>query len=225
MRTLLLASLALSSLPSFDADACGPYGASIRMHLLTSHGDQTFAVLHKASPENVTWKRVAPRSYDHTRIAAAPALDRAIRLTLVGPDGARIVESRAHWFLDAAWGFDGVRSAMAVETGKREFRVALVGDHQDAKWIPLSGGFHSPKQQRWLKEHGFTATQYSVGFVGDVETFSIAPTADQPVRTVIRRDNALLGHALGRAIGAVSVAGLTYILVEHDGAVRAIDVY
>jgi hypothetical protein len=143
MRTLLIAALAISTFSSPAAEACGDYRFRPRVFLLSSHGvktttgwqTRTFAVLGNDAPADAKWRALAPRTYDHSRIANAPALEHDVQLTLVGPGGTRIVTSRSRWFLDSAWRFGKPSIVVEVSTGDKQLTIALAGRHADAVWI------------------------------------------------------------------------------------------
>jgi hypothetical protein len=224
MRNLILAALALSAVPSPDADACGGYESyAPRAHVVSGHSGRTFVLLGSATADQgVKWTRVASTtSFDHTAIAPAPALGHAVTLTLVGPGGSRVVSSRSQWLLRPAVRFRGVRSALEVQGGSRDFRVALVGDQTGARWIELA----YPEKQgmasdaAWLKAQNLPATSF---FVSTMPGYELITLNDQT--TVVRKDGAFVTQATGSAMGGVTLNGTEYLVVQTDGAARLIEI-
>lgn len=206
------------------------------MHLVSRHGNRSFALLGKTTPADVKWSLIAPRTYDHSKIARAPRTEHAVTLTLVGPGGSRVVETRTQWFLDAAWGFQGVRSAIEINDNKEHFRIALPGKYQAAKWIALAS--RDSTDASWVTAQGFnlaspadvvlesppTVTATKLWNSG-VEALSFYNPATNQTTTLLRRDGKQIRQLIGSPIGAVDVDSEKMLVVEHDGSARGVIIY
>ncbi len=238
MRTLLIAALTCSLLPSVTpdaADACGFEPPQV--FLLSPHsvpgGDgqpwhsRTFAILGEAVPSSVVWQQLAPRSYDNTMIADAPDLDRAMRLTLVGPAGTRVVASASRSFLQPAWGPTTPSAAIEIETGFREqFTIAVVGAHKKASWVTVDRVTTSDADRTWALAQGVAPDRTRIAVTrvhgSDVEAVSTNVPGEADTVTLVRRGGHQLARVDGRAIGALSLDRRNYLLIDHDGAVSAV---
>jgi hypothetical protein len=237
MHTLLIAALAVSMLPSPAAEACGDYGFRPRVFLLSSHGvktatgweTRTFAVLGNAAPADAKWSALAPRTYDHSRIAKAPALEDDLQLTLVGPAGTRIVTSRSAWFLDSAWRFRKPSHVVEVSAGDKRLTVALAGRHADAAWIALDDVAATRTDTDWVTAQGVTAGERPYVHVArlrgtDHETVSVQPTGQPHAITFLRTRGQQVRRLDGHVLGGISLRGERFALVERDGIVTPVSI-
>ena len=142
MRTLLLAlALAASTLvaTTTTADACGGYMPDPTPAALTvgTWKQRTYVVIaaNVTAPDQVTWRRLAPRTFDATMISDGPALDTSRTITLVGPSGTRVVSTTKTAYLRTGWN-GPVRQVLVIEgLGPKTYDVAFDGKRPDARWI------------------------------------------------------------------------------------------
>ena len=230
MRTLLLAALSLSALTPSRSDACGNYRPEPRVMRLSTHfivdratdRRRTFVLYGDAPAAERSWRMLAPMSYDATQIADGERLANPVTFTLVGETGTRVVASTKHVYLSKSWDFE--RPQHAMDLGDVEgFAVAIEGKHEHAAWIALEERTHSQRAiARWVTAHGITpydgASIYVSRVAGtDFETVSVFPKNGKKMLTFLKHGDREIGRYNGTAMGAVSIDGITNLVIV-DGA-------
>lgn len=235
MRNILIAALAVSSIPGLDnADACGFVPPHVM--LLSSHsghvhgtawGTRTFAVLGEAVPADVRWQPLVPGTYDSSQIANERLLDKPRVLTLVGPAGTRVVSTAQQAVLSPAWGFRTPSTVLEVDTGAKSserFAVALDGSHPKATWTALETVQTSSADVAWVAAHGVKprdAAHVIVHRVPGADADAITVMADDSVEmtTLVRRGDQLVERLDGSAFGSLREHGQSYVIAVHDSAI------
>lgn len=234
----LAAAFALSTAVAAPptADACGgSYGAVVRTprsFAVSTHfvrdvkGRRGFVALGGTAPTGLAWKQLAPRTYDATQIAPAPA--RApMTLTLVGEQGTRVVTSARYVYLSQSMFLPGSTLALEFDVQPGEdFEIALLGTRTDAKWSDLpERRVGSKADATWLHARGFViekAELVSVYDAGDVEVLSIWDAKTQRTMSLFRRGMVELGRSLGHPRGTVIVDGTRYVAIANQREVSLV---
>lgn len=242
MRNVLLApvlaSLVLSSTP---ADACGPYVPEPTIFQLSSHltrtgvdlasrSTRTFVLtgkIDRARAARLAWQTLAPRSYDHARVALDVDLARPMEVTLIGPAGTKVVSSKRRAFLDQTFVQQGPSSALEIDVEPNKYRFAIKGRHERARWIALDDGIATTTADlAWVKKQGVTPIDPQYVYVGklagtQLETISVLAEGSGMV-TLVRSGHALYAQLEGSPRGAVEVAGQRYLVAVADGRVTSV---
>lgn len=234
----LAAAFALSTAVAAPptADACGgSYGAVVRTprsfavskHFVRDAKNQrAFVALGGTAPDGLAWKQLAPRTYDATKIAPAPA-GAPMTLTLVGEKGTRVITSARYVYLSLSMFMEGSTLALEydVQPGD-DFEIALLGTRTDAKWGDLpERRLGSKADSTWLEAQGFgidKAERIGVYDAGDIDVLSFWDAKSQRIMTVFRRGTAELGRSLGHPRGTVAVDGTRYVAVANKREVSLV---
>jgi len=224
MRNLLivpmLASLALAAEP---ADACGPYVSKPRLMQLTTHftdgGLRSFAITNEPAPANLAWTRLAPSTYDYASIAEASDPERALDLTLVGPDGTQLVSSRRRVFLSQTFTKSTPSVAMEITVPRGQFAIALAGKHADATW-------NAGRQVRvgnrydvaWVNTQGIEPMMASLVSASkidgtDLEAITVLPKTGEQI-TFVRRGTQVARQFEGTLLGLLGVDGERFVVAR-----------
>ncbi len=200
MRSILLAAvLAASTLVTHvqTADACGGGGYQWQptAHLVVRpvvKNAQSFALLttrlDAKRAKGMKLARLDTTSFDTTATAFGRKLPDAQQLTLLGPAGTKLVQSKTTTWIDLAFDHEEAREAVVVPDG--EFVIALDGHFKDATWTSFD------------VIHGDTVTSFNAPYVQALvqhreKTFSI-------------NGSVLDGYPLG----IVAVNGARYVAVR-----------
>ena len=233
MRTLLLATAALSSLiASHEAEACGNYRPEPTVFRLSSHfivdlnaaeARRTFVLRpgEKVPSKGLDWEQISPMSYDMTEIAEALDFFSPQTFTLVGPSGAKVVSTGKHFFLARTFEFRDAVGALEVDAGDG-FSIALSGKHTGATWTELDNVAATKAAAKWVTAHGVTPWDVDSIYVSRVkgtpiETLSVFPKDGHKMITFVKQGNTDLGRFEGSPMGAFTVDGVTK-LVMVDGS-------
>jgi hypothetical protein len=198
-QAIVLAAL-LAAATQSSAPACGFYAP--RVFIIANHFQAgTFALAdHRDVPAD-GWSLLSPRSYDDTLMAEAPASP-AIKLTLVGTSGTRVVDATKRVFLKGGWDRAGAMGAYELgETGKG-FAIAVSGSHVGLAFTPMT----------WV-ENG-------IEHLDNLEATTTWKNND--FETVVKRDGLDLGTYPGKTLGRLDSDGMQYLLIDHAGDVHAI---
>jgi len=217
MRNVILLAPFLT-LATRPAPACGFYMP--RVFMVSDHyGAGAFALTDHRDVPTAGWLQLAPNSYDATEIAPAPATP-ALTMTLLGTDGARVVQATKRVFVRNDWGRGQPMGAYAVDTGGKYFQIAVSGSHVNMTFERLAPAAWTADDARFLAANQLPWSTAAVERLGDVE--SLTASVDGEERTVVRRGDVLLGTFDGTVIGRLGADGMQYLLVAHDGDVRAV---
>lgn len=221
MRTLpalaALAALATSTLAIAPAAACGPPPLP-RVLRSTQHGvladghrwtRRAFVAIEGEVPADVTWRALAPGTFDNTHIAAAPALDHPLVITLVGPTGARVVETDRRVYLKLRTVTATPIVAVEVDDGPG-FAIALAGRPRDVAWHALDATAAADRERAigWLEGRGVVgANDVAVRRVAGDDLDIVTFVADHRVQFRLRRGTTELGAHAGSVLGALDANG------------------
>lgn len=105
-------------------------------------------------PDGLTWKPIAPHSFDWTEIAEAPDLAQPVTLTLLGRAGTRVVSARRVVYLSSPHDATA-RTAVELEvSGDDDWAVALRGDLGKAAWDGLTYPAADAATRKWASTQG-----------------------------------------------------------------------
>jgi len=240
ISTLLVATLAATTLTTSIAAACGGYVhvdpaprvLAVSTHGLSANGrwtSRSFVVLEQEMKRNDDdkWRPLAPRSYDATQIMTLAQLSSPIELTLVGPSGVRVVKTNKQVALSRSWhiGFDKTRVALEVPFKTNDqFTIAIAGRATDAKWRELDYAESPATLAWWLGTQGIKNAEYpTLATVQGTDLEVIGFSQDGKSTLVVRQGDALLGSSMGHAIGAVTTNGRSYLVVSTEGFVGTLE--
>lgn len=233
MRNLLIAltvAAFVPAMPAAPAEACGPYMMEPEVMSVSTHytirdggGDRqrSFVILGDRAPEGLTWARLAPGTYDGTKIADAPLLEEPLEVTLVGPSGMRTVKLRKQVYLAATWRWDAPVNALEVELGpKEDFRFAMFGT-RPATWRALESGRAGQRDVAWLAAQGVRVADAGRVYVQRVQGSQVEIVAafaeGGELVTFVRRGELRLGRYEGAASYAFMQRGRGWLVLEQRG--------
>lgn len=236
MRSLLIAAAALAALPSHHADACGGYVPEPRVMMVSIHHlaqdtgparQRSFVILDERAPEGLAWSRLAPLTFDHSKIASAPPLAEPMEVTLIGASGARTVKLRKRVYLAPSWGWKQPTAALEVELASGEdFAIALPGAAR-AAWLPLGAATGSDGDVAWLARNGVHVRSAEMTYVqiirGTGLTVITAYPESAPAVSVVRHGERIIVSSTGTATAAYAHRGSTWLVTQNeDGRPRAL---
>ena len=215
MRKLALSLplLALTAMPS-PTDACGYVTPAV--FLVSTHsfrGDLAQHALVRIGgvvPERLAWQPMDPMSYDATELAPAPALETAMTVTLVGKDRRRVVSSAKQRFVARdMWWADAPATTVLDVGDVGDYQLAIRGTHDDAT-------FHAAENIA-----GVDRIALSGGIVID----AVETAVDDNLRVTLHENGRDVGTYPGRVLGGLDTDGGHYVVIENNGAVRAVIIW
>ncbi len=242
MRTLaapFLAVLALSTtltqtaaLPS--ADACGaPIPTLPQMYIVAQHHGRAYALLDRsvASLDGLAWHQEG--AFDPVRIAPGPSAWKAVplTLTLVGRTKARVVTGASYVVVEGSWQEPFAMNAIdlgAKQTGG--VYLAIRGTHE-AVWTGIEQVKPSAAIRAWVKSPGFTpGLDPSLVTVSKIEgaalqLITVYPETGGGPTTYVEGPGgagAIWGGYAGAPTGVVTVDGVRYAVLVHEGQVTPV---
>lgn len=214
MRKLALSLpvLALAAMPS-PTDACGYVTPAV--FLVSTHNFRAEHAVHTlvrtggVVPERIAWQRIDERSYDPTEFAPAPALDTAMTVTLVGNGARRVVSSARQRFVarDMWWSAPATTVLDVGDAG--DYQLAIRGTHDDATFHPAES------------IDGVDRIALSGGIVID----AVETAVEDNLRVTLHENGRDVGTFSGRVLGGLDTDGGHYIVIENNGAVRAVIIW
>ena len=227
MRNLLILSALLAPLAtaSRSAPACGFYMPKVFLvedHYIPdggAHHERSFVMADHRDVPTEGWTALAPRSYDATQIADAPAIQ-PMTLTLLGNGAAQTVTTTKRVFVRDSFGDAPAMGAYEIDTGGKHFSIAVSGSHVDLAFAALAQGVWSQDDAKWLADNNLAWRDASIETLGNLD--ALTAYVDGQFKTTIRRDGHLVGTYDGRPLGRLDSDGMQYLLVEHAGDVRSI---
>jgi len=246
MRSSLLASLALTATltsafaPSI-ADACGGYGGerlpavfAVDVHFSSGNngeakGRRAFVLFASAAPtDKVTWTRLAPMTFDYTRIADAPDSTHPTTVTLIGPSGTRVVKSKDRTFIADSFRSRREQTAMEIGVGaNHEFSIAVLGEQPDATWLGTSNVTATKQTLAWVRTQGVTTDSVYVAKIKGTKlrVISAYPEGSSSLTSfILDGTTTLTASSGGHPIGAVELGGKRYVLFEEQGMITPVAV-
>jgi len=246
MRSSLLASLALTATlasafaPSI-ADACGGgYGGerlpsvfAVDTHFSSREngeamGRRAFVLFASAAPtDKAVWTRLAPMTFDYTRIADAPDSTYPTTVTLIGPSGTRVVSSKDRTFIADSFRSRREQTAMEINVGAaQEFSIAVLGAQPDAKWLGTSDGTSTKQTLAWVRKQGLTTDNVYVTKIEGTKlrVISAYDKDSASLTSFIVEGTTSLGTSSGQPIGAIELGAKRYVLLEEQGMITPVAV-
>jgi hypothetical protein len=234
MRTLLLAALTVSSTAISlvdNADACGvpePQAYVLQKTFGARGVSPTFAFLSEAAPKDAQWRLAAPYSYDNTRVAEAAPLAKQ-KLTLIGPSGTRVVETSHHVFVEPAW-THSPHGALEIDGVVAEYTFALAGDwSKRVSWIGLdSVPKATAEDDQLLRNHFITIGRSLVRVANVPGTHARVLTARPGGKSVTLVTGSTVEDTRrvdGWPVGAYTLFGTTFLVVDNDGIATTLPIY
>ncbi|HEV7558930.1 MAG TPA: hypothetical protein VGO00_25835 [Kofleriaceae bacterium] len=215
MRKLALSLpfVALAAMPS-PTDACGYVTPAVFLvsthNFRAEHAAHTLVRIGGVVPDRIAWQRIDSRSYDGTQFAPAPALDAAMTVTLVGNGGRHVVSSAKQRFVAQDMWWSAAPATTVLDVGDvRGYQLAIRGTHDDAT-------FHAAENIG-----GVDRIALSDGIVID----AIETAVDDELRVTLREKDRDVGTFPGRVLGGLDTDGGHYIVIENNGAVRAVIIW
>lgn len=231
MRSLILAAaLAVTSLTAPPtAEACGgdyanPPAPVLYLVYSDSAGAHTFVLLNQPVDEEPhTWRRVAPKSHNLTRVAEAPALSAPVDLTLVGPAGTKVVSTRTKMLVEPARGIDRTPS-VALRVPRGNYAVAAFGAHADYAWEPLVPVGAGPELDTWSRQVQLPPEELSLTRAGATTMLTYHDPKTNAYRTEIKHHGWTFGGGTGRALGVLTANGDRYAVIAYGKALTVVRV-
>ncbi|HEU0037611.1 MAG TPA: hypothetical protein VFQ53_43670 [Kofleriaceae bacterium] len=236
-RALLVVPALAALVTARPADACGGYVRFPQPMLVTTHfvpardgSDRTrmFILSRELAPPHLVWRQLAPMSYDSTQIADREPLDRAYKLTLVGPAGTRVVTAQRRAYLKTYR--SGPMAALEIDPDpvatRWDFRIALAGDQSSTTWLEATRGAADASDVRWLQAQsvrGMAPKDLAVSTVKTTRLVTFYQRDGKPT-TLVRSGERAIARAPGYAIGAIETGGMTFVLVDDNGVITSIGV-
>ncbi|MBA3539835.1 MAG: hypothetical protein H0T79_09415 [Deltaproteobacteria bacterium] len=237
--TALLVIAATSAVLVRPADACGGYGEfrTPQVVRLSAHrgaaAARSFALLGEVqAPKGTRFQLLAPRTFDTTAIALAPAQANPTQLTLLGRSGERRVTSAKRVLIaNTSHHIGKTMSALEVEVGGGHFEIAVVGGgFRDLAWSEAgTRAVTSASDDAWLAQHAVrtSGTVYKHQLGKDLLTFSAYDADLGHYVTTVRAGDAVMSGQFGMPIveygmplGTLVADGQRYLVVDDNGAVR-----
>jgi hypothetical protein len=194
-------------------DACGyvtPAVFLVTNHSFRAeHAPHTLVRIGGVVPDRVAWQRIDERSYDPAEFAPAPSLDTAMTVTLVGNAGRRVVSSARQRFV-AHEISSSTPAATVLDVGDAgDYELAIRGTHTDATFHPADS------------IDGVDRIALSGGIVID----AVETAVEDNLRVTLHENGRDVGTFPGRVLGGLDTDGGHYIVIENNGAVRAVIIW
>ncbi|HEY5920980.1 MAG TPA: hypothetical protein VIV11_04885 [Kofleriaceae bacterium] len=240
ISSLLVATLAATTLTTSIAAACGGYvrvDPAPRVLTVSTHGvnangkwtQRSFVVLEQKLElaDDAKWRMLAPRTYDATRILMLARLAKPMEVTLVGPSGARVVQTDKQVALTQSWhiGLDETRPALEVPVGDSDrFEIAIAGRALDAKWRELDYVHAQAAAAKWLTARGINDADYpTLAKLKNTELEIVSFSKDGVSQLMVRQGNVFVTGMAGAAVGAVTTKGRTFLVVKRDAQLATLE--
>jgi hypothetical protein len=239
ISSLLVATLAATTLTTSIAAACGGYGERVAPEpyvlAVTTHGlmqkgkwtHRAFVVLaENVELEAGAWKQLAPGTFDSTRIASVAARTSPLEVTLVGPAGTRVVKTAKQVALSHSWKIGRDQSRLALEIPSitdDQFTIAIVGRATDAMWQELPYEQATADATWWLTKQGHTKPEYVAVRKIATDLDVIEYHLDGESRFSVRHGDSEVGVGVGATLGAFTTKGRSFLAINDKGQLGTLE--
>lgn len=229
LASSLLATLALiSSIPVLvprRAEACGGYDPTPRMAVVSRHHNEMFVLLEHSVPDagKVKWQSGGAQfAYDPAWIARAPSLTQAVKVTLAGPAGVRTVSTSRRAYVANDRFQPSAMLALEVAATPSNFEIAVLGE-RDVTWTELTPEESSPQARAWaVSQHLAAHEVHASRLPAAPDTEILTAFVDGVEWTYVGDGKGAFWATTGTPQGVVTVEGMRYVAIVHDGLVTPI---